>query len=927
LIRSAILSKQLQQAVDKIIAMKTPYNHLPIIRHAGFLDELQGIPGYLNPTGYQEYGSHFSWPFYSGGISGKIDVVESLTTSIVEDMLPGPYILRCYYFGQLIERNAVLKPNGTLEVSTPGPIASAQSVFLAELEHADLHFTVMLRETSQGFDSKQTHPQQSFLIYRSMTRKVERVIQDKMPEEGFAKLRVSMGEQAPIFPIQLSSSVLDVTGRRVGLFYQDAIERLADLLLSHRSEMGRVLVYAGGDLDYFDQFALHEVCRLLGIRNLSGSSEFSLRAAARTLAFQAGEESPILSLDQALDGPNRLYLISGWNGLVSHLPVFNRMVLREDLDAWLIDTCVTESAKIIAARLSPERVLLVKTGGDTQLALAVTHEILTQYPAALDQAFISAYCDSESLEQYLTLARSERFQVERIAEAISPDPAYTDRLVAGIRTIASQLVKSEMIPVHLAGSGLSQTSGLAGHGLWNNLFALLGKFGLNQAGEARGGSLRLPYQPNEATQVQGLAQDRFFGNIEINQAGCKEAALRMGLPFDAYQRLINQAIVPVLEYAQPSAAGQRDMIICIGQGLEGQMIDRARLKAKLSASDTTLVVIDPTPGPFFLRHAALCIPILPEVSGSQLYQNGEWRLTLSFPRRAAPNETRSAATLLYDTMAEISRNLREDTDTQMDHPDLAKLSETGYLQQRFEPPEWSWGGQLERIDGEVSRFQLWERIQAYLTGTSETRGPLYCRPEHNPNQPITWEEILSSGSLIYGGVGTTRHRQGDPENPPFQNIYREKVSFRFFVPQDADLSLPTGIVLNSGSSTLSDNIANIRYAISSFHSNKVLDSLDMPKNQRLFISLALAETYQLALGQNVKVTNTETGRSLILEVEPTSRLKGQMAYLCYHHSLAEIHSDSYLNILSYRTARCAYSGLPFLKSTQITLEAVAQGVV
>lgn len=905
--------------------MKTPYHHLPVIRHAGLLEELNGIPAYLNPAGYQAYGTSFSWPFYSGGISGNIDVVESLSASVVEDLPQGWYLLRTYYFGQLLERKALLKANGNLEVSSPGPIAASQSVILAELEHEDLRYTVMLRETSQGWSNKDGSGQQVFLLYRSMTRKLERVIREKMPEEGFAKLRVSLGEQPTLFPMQLSPSVLDVTGRRVPLFYSDAIERLADLLLSHRPPYGRTLVYAGGDLDYFDQFALHEVFRLLGARNLSGSSEFGLRAAARTLELQAGEESPILTLEQALEGPNRLFLMSGWNGFVSHLPVFNQLVLREDLDAWLVDVCVTESAKILAARLAPERVLLVRTGGDAHLALAVAHEIVHNYPGALDQAFISQYCDRESLEQYLTLARSEFFQIERTAETISPDPAYTDRLVAGIRAIAARLVESESVPVHLAGSGLSQTSGVVGHGLWNNLLAMLGKFGLSSEGTPRGGSLRLPYQHNEETQVQGLAQDRFFGNIPFNEVGARESALRMGLPDNAYHRLLKEPMRPVLEYTTPTQAGQRELIICIGQGLEGQMVDRGRWKDKLSARETTLVVIDPMPGPFFLRHAALCLPTAPEVASARLYQNGEWRLTLAFPRRTAPPETRTATTLLYDTMAEVSRSLREEEDFREGHPDLASYSAQGYLQSRFEPPDWNWGGGLERIDGEVSRFQLWDRIQSYLTGTEETRGPLYCRPEHSDGVPLNWDEILSAGSLIYGGVGKNRHRQGGCERAPFQDIYREPVSFRFFVPKEGDLRIPNGIVLNTGCSTLSDNVAWIRFAISSFHSSKVLDSLDMPKHKPLFISQTLADEMGFKKDQKVKVSNVETGRTLILKVEPTSRLKGHMAYLSYHHSHAEIQQDSYINILSYRSVRCAYSGLPYLKSTLITLEALPEG--
>ncbi|PIQ23609.1 hypothetical protein COW36_14185 [bacterium (Candidatus Blackallbacteria) CG17_big_fil_post_rev_8_21_14_2_50_48_46] len=902
--------------------MKTSYNHLPTIKHAGLLEELHGIPGYLHPAGFQDYGASFNWPFYSGGISGVIQVNETQSVSAIEDLPQGAYLLRTYFFGQLLERKAFLKPNGSLDVQSPGPLALPGSVFVAELEREDLRFTAMLRESSQGWSQRDGQGIQTFLFYRSMTRKLERIIENKMPEEGFAKLRISMGEQPTLFPLQLSPSVLDVTGRRVPLFYQDAINRLADLLLAYRPPYGRTLVYAGGDLDYFDQFAMHEVFRLLGVRNLTGTNEFGLRAAARCLELQAGEESPLVTLDQALEGPDRLFLLSGWNGFVSHLPVFNRLVLKEELDAWLIETCVTESAKILAARLSPERILLIRTGGDSLLALGVAHEILKNYPGALDQRFISQWTDKESLTEFLKLAQSEAYEIERVAETIAPDPAYLDRLVAGMRSIAASLVETRKIPVHIPGAGLSQTQGVVAHGLWNNLLALLGKLGVSAEGELRGGPLRLPYEKNDQTQVQGLAQDRFFGNLPLDQTGCQEAALRMGLPESAYAALLAEPSRPALEYPTLVEPGKRELIICIGQGLEGQMMDRTRWIEKLKAPETLLVVIDPMPGPFFLRHAALCLPTAPEVSQGRLYQNGEWRLTLALPRRAAPPETRSACTLLYDTMAEVSQHLRSDPDLNLEHADLAEHVKSGYLQKQFEAPEQ--GGALERAEGEVCRFVLWDRIQAYLKGNSQTRGPLYCRPEHADGLPVSWDELLSQGSLIYGGVGTSRHRQ-EPSKPAlFHDLYRGPVSFKFLLPQANELELPEGIVLNSGCSTLSDHAGWIRFAIGSFHSGKTLASMDMPKEQILYVSEALAQAQSLQTGQKVRVTNLETERSAILPIAVTSRLKGRMVYLSYHHSVNEIEQDSYLNLLTYRSAKCARSGLPYLKSAQIKLEALQE---
>lgn len=888
-------------------------DHLPTIQHAGFLQEMHGIPSYLHPAGYQEYGTSFIWPYDSGGMSGTIKLQEAFSVSAIETLSPGWYLLRTYFFGQLLERRALLKANGTLEVSSPGPLALPGSVFLVELERENLCFTALLRETSLGWKPGLDSGEgiQYFRFYRSFTHRLERVIQNKLPVEGLAKLRVSMGEEPTLFPIQLSPSVLDVTGRRVPLFYQDAIERLAGLLLAHCPPYGQTLVYAEGDVDYFDQFALHEVLRLLGVRNLNGSAEFGLWAEARCQEFQTGNEAPVMTVEQALEGPDRLYLLSGWNGFISHLVVFNRLLLREPLDAWLIETCVTESAKLLAARLHPERILLIRSGTDGYLALSVAHEILHQYPGALDQSFISNWCERESLESYLTLARSEQFALERSAEFIAPDPAYTERLMTGIQHLAASLAGSS-VPIHIPGAGLAQSSGMTAHGLWLNLFAMLGKIGLDVHGQLRGGVLRLPYQSNEETQVQGLAPDRFFGNIPLTEVGCKDAALRMELPESAYQGLLKEPSRATFDYFKPSQAGERTLILFIGQGLEKKLVNCARWQQKLKTTQTTLVVIDPTPGPFFLEHAALCLPTPPVMTMGRLLQNGEWRLTLSFPRRQAPAETRSVATLIYDAMAEISRTMRLHLELHESHPDLAEYARSGYLSQRFEPPEWKSGGTLVRKDGEVSRPLLWERIQAYLTGNAYSRGPLYCRPEHEDGHPLTWEEILQAGSLVYGGVGTSRYRRSENQ-AFFQNIYREARRFRFFVPKPSKL-LEGGIILNSGGSTLSDDVRWMGAAILSSHAN--FTSRDIPKEPWLYVSETLAKALGLKPGQLVRVIQRESSQSFILPVKPTQRLKGAMVYLHRFHP----DSQDMLNSLAYHSIRCLYSGVPLLKALQIELE-------
>jgi hypothetical protein len=90
-----------------------------------------------------------------------------------------------------------------------------------------------------------------------------------------------MMRQRPAFPIHISPSVLDRDAQiRHAVSYEQAIARFAELLLSHRAPTGKVLIYACGQIDYFTIFAMQEVFRLLGIRNLSGNAEHCLNAGA-----------------------------------------------------------------------------------------------------------------------------------------------------------------------------------------------------------------------------------------------------------------------------------------------------------------------------------------------------------------------------------------------------------------------------------------------------------------------------------------------------------------------------------------------------------------------------------------------------------------------------------------------------------------------
>ncbi|MFT6751070.1 MAG: hypothetical protein ACJA2O_001251, partial [Candidatus Azotimanducaceae bacterium] len=214
------------------------------------------------------------------------------------------------------------------------------------------------------------------------------------PTKGCMKLTLSMMRQKTAYPIHVRPSYLDVTtGKRVAISYADAIDRFADMLLRHRGKLGRTLMYACGQIDYFSIFASQEVFRLLGVRNLTGNAEHCLNAGAVHNEMLTGQEGPFLTLDQSVKGENRLFLMNGWNGHITHPPAFRSIIKREKLDAYIIEVMVSESAIEIAKRLDAKNVLLIKPASDPHLALAVAQQIFVNYPDAIKQAFISKFSD------------------------------------------------------------------------------------------------------------------------------------------------------------------------------------------------------------------------------------------------------------------------------------------------------------------------------------------------------------------------------------------------------------------------------------------------------------------------------------------------------------------------------------------------------
>ena len=918
------------------------------LEHTGILEDLFELPQFLRATVKGE-------PRYACSFCGVGDSVQlTIDDQRVEQTpLRGRGVLKVESSAGLREYLAEIHDDQSLDIELQGQPLLTVPMLSGRWESETGTRDIVARAIAQ----QSTPGKQRWALSLASGSTQRKRLGAALPTAGCLKLRTSMGLQRPVFSIHAEPSLKAADGSREAATYTAAIGRLADLLLQHRSTQGRTLIYACGQIDYFTIFAFQEVFRLLGVRNLAGNAEHCLNAGAVHNELLTGQEGPFLTIEQGLSGPDRFYLLNGWNGLISHPPVFGQLMKRPDLTGYLIEVIESESARAFVKHCGPERLLLIRPGSDPHLALAVAHEVLTQYPQAVESRFVDQYADRESFEDYRQLALSETFEPARTAERIAPEPAFADRLLRGIRDIAAQLAKPEVVPINIPSVGLSQTKGVVAHCLWGSLLAMLGKYGLKADGTPAGGTVRIPGQINAQTEVQGLSRNYFMGRVRFTPEFVSEVARRMDLPEDAYAAAVADKPRAALDYSDPSEIPE--LFVCFGTQFESNMFGRRRWIEKLKAANTTLVVVDPIPDPFSVEHADLLLPSPPHVAAAKLYQNGEWRLSLSSPQKQRAPETRTDATIVYDVMAEISQRLRNDADLRQRHPDLGRLSDSGYLQQRFEPRES--GGGLDRLEGEVSRPQLWARIQNYMTGPEgvmpgpeisdfksqisdlrgseisnlkskienqkskiPTLGPLYCRPEHADGRPITWDEIILKGEIIYGGVGTTRYRldYDDPAHVPFRDIWRRPGRFKFFVPTETDLALAEGLILDSGRSPLSEDKKRIHFAVATFNSGKATTGVDLPDENPLYVSLSLAAELGLTAGDRVRVTGIESQGSLVLPVIPTSRVLGRTLYISFHKCKAEIEQGRYLNDLTSHVGRCPYTAQSNFKLTRVTLEKV-----
>ena len=738
------------------------------------------------------------------------------------------------------------------------------------------------------------------------------------PTSACLKLRSSGMRRKGAHPIHITPSLLDrETGRRKAISYDQAIARFADELLRHRQVHHRSLVYASGQVDYFAIFAMQEVFRLLGIRNLTGNAEHCLNAGAVHNETLTGQEGPFLTIDQALEGENRFYIMSGWNGKITHPPIFQKLCRRKPLNGYLIEVMDTETARGIAKKCGDEHVLFIRPRSDSQLALSVAHEILRHHSDAIEQPFIQRFSDTASFASFKQLALDPAYEPLRVAQRIAPEPQYEQRLLDGIRGLARELVRPGSVPIAIPSVGLSQSSGIVAHCLWGNILAMLGKYGLRSPGNPAGGVLRVPGQINAETEVQGLSRKFFMGRIPMADSG--EAARRMGLPKNAYRAVVTDEPRAALDYSDPTP--ERELFICFGTWFQANMPNRTRWLEKLKDPRTTLIVIDPIPDTWTEKHADLIIPSPPHSATPKLYQNGEWRLTVSVPQKRAAPQTRSDATIIYDAMAQITSELASNHQLAQQHPDLMEHFHSGYLQGRFCQPRSNQGG-LPRVDGEVNRAILWERIQAYLHGDQK---PLYCSFDDADGHPIQWDDLLSRGSMIYGGVGVDRYLL-DYENPdavPFRNIYRDPGFFTFFRPTERDLDFPTGIVFNSGRAALADDRRRTMFAMATFNSGKATPVENMPDEHPLYVSSSLACRIGLNDGDMARVTSCVHEKYIELPVRVSNRVKGDSVYVSFHRSGAQRTRGLYINDVTDHLARCPYSGQVQLKINRITLERVA----
>ena len=175
---------------------------------------------------------------------------------------------------------------------------------------------------------------------------------------------------------------------------------------------------------------------------------------------------------------------------------------------------------------------------------------------------------------------------------------------------------------------------------------------------------------------------------------------------------------------------------------------------------------------------------------------------------------------------------------------------------------------------------------------------------------------------MYGGVGTTRYMldYDNPGDAPFRDIHGVPRRFEFFTPTAGDLAIAEGTLLNSGRSGLSDDPKRTKFAVDTFNSGKHTPATGLPDENPLHVSPALAAEKGLVDGGQVRVTNVETQRSIVLPVRITDRVKGRGTYVSFHKSKADLELQRYVNTVTSHAGRCPYTSQTNFKKTRIELD-------
>lgn len=777
-------------------------------------------------------------------------------------VLPGEATVHLSIRGIDLRMNATVGDAG-IEIATSVPLTTSGGRLSARVVQGTSTADVVLEETGRDNGPTGAIRAQRF-SFASAGGRVERgELSCSGPTRGCARLVSSTGERPAAVPLQLAPSRKAEVGRET-IDYVDAIEHAGALVAEQLRCGGRIAAYASAQLDVFGLLAMQEVFRLLGVRALSSSSELSSEAEARATELLTGRATPALSLADALEGAGRTYFLLGWNGYISHPPVLQKILERDDRDVYLVDTVVSETALAVAQAFGPERVLLIKPGADTELALSIAHEVVARHADALSDAI-----DPDSRDALVALAKEHRFAATRVAARIAAEPQYEERIARGIRAMAYTLAQSDAVPITIASMGLSQVGGAVPHATWGSLLGLVGKWGRDEQGSVLGGPLRVPGQAGSEAATIGLAPDSFFGRLPMDRAA--DAAERMGLPRDAYD---------AVTHAEPrsffDASDEPELLFVFGAKLDASLPDREALLARLKRPQTKLVVIDPRPDDVALELADLVVPPPHHSAATRLLLSGEHRWTLSRPQHVAPAQTRSDATFIYDLMRDVAGRSETDDALRSAAPWLASLADAGTLRRRFDD-------ELPREDGEVSRRVLWERVLAH--------GEL---ADHE-GKPIAFDSLLEA---------------------PVRGELRRPDVFRCFTPSSEDLVRPEGLVLNTGRSPMRDEREAIAWALQTHNNGKSTPSVGMPSHNPVVLSPSLARRIGVADGDVVRITSRGTGHALSAQAKLSDRIKGDTLYMSRHPSA----TAERINQVTRSAARCRLSGTILIKGDAVRIE-------